>query len=277
MAKSKEETSVKAPPPPGGAVGLPNYGEEHVGGGYEGTGRGDFLVPFLLVLQSNSPQVDGSSPAKKIKGAEAGMFHVSTNPRLFEGEKRGVVIVPCVTEHIFTEWLPRKEGGGFRGQHKPDSPVVAKARAAAGGTLKFKTEGGNDLTETYNVYAILLDPDDEKTPLGSVLLSITGTKIKHYRGIMTRLKGASNGGKIPLYANKVRVLSWQDKNTQGNFKNVKFEAANGDDIVASLLQPDDPLLAVAKKLKDEVLKGTARVDYAAHGQDPAAEAKDGVF
>lgn len=66
--------------------------EGDAGGGMEGTDFDSFAVPFLVVLQSMSPQCKKSDGAY-IEGAEEGMIFNTASGEVFDGEE-GVMLVP---------------------------------------------------------------------------------------------------------------------------------------------------------------------------------------
>lgn len=254
-------------------VGAPDYGE-YSGRGYGGTDRDDFMIPFLNLLQSNSPQVK-KSHQEYVEGAEESMFLHSVTGELFDGRK-GVLIQPCCTEHRFTEWLPRSQGGGFRGSYPPDHKVVQEARAKAGDSMRLQHENGNDLVDSYYMYVNLLASVDAEEPEGPCVLAFTSTKIKHYRRAMTRARTIKGGDKIPLFAHRLLMKSWQDHNQHGDFQNVEFFFAVEDDVQKSLLKPDHPLLKFGAQLEEQITSGSARADFEKQSGG-GGEATDDVF
>lgn len=272
MAKDKDlKTKDK-----GGEVSTHVYDKADAGGGYEGTDRSDFMVPFLNLLQGNSPEVDGSDPERKLEGAEAGMFLDTQTRKLFDGEK-GVILVPCLTEHCFTEWVPRDRGGGFRGSHKPDSPIVARAQVQAAGSLNLLTKDGNELAQTFIMYCLLLESLESEVPMQLIVVPFTSTKIRGYKQMMTRLRTVKDSADIPLFAHRVRILSFQDQNPQGAFKNVKLEAAVENDVGQSQMPPDHPLLAAARNFKKQIQSGLAKADHDSQASAKGGDAGDEVF
>lgn len=105
--------------------------------------KGDVAIPFLRVLQSNSPQVKKQN-AKFVNGAEAGMFFNTATNEIYSGDE-GLYVVPVLFKRQATLWLPRDsnaQGGGFVGELPLD---VAEAM------LKntHKSEKGKDLTPPF--------------------------------------------------------------------------------------------------------------------------------
>ena len=114
MAKKKKKTAKKnavATTQKGGLPSKYDYGET-AGQGFENMTKDDLSLPWIQLLQSNSPEVDGSVPERKIEGAEAGMLMDSVSKKLRSAEE-GIIFVPCATNHMYVEWVSRDKGGGF--------------------------------------------------------------------------------------------------------------------------------------------------------------------
>ena len=105
---TKQEVAKTAP---AGAVATYDYGGDQ-GAGFEDTSGSDLSVPFLGILQSNSPQVEDKDPT----GSEPGMLFNTVTRELVSSED-GVVFLPCHKETAYVEWVPRNKGGGFVGLH----------------------------------------------------------------------------------------------------------------------------------------------------------------
>ena len=89
-------------------------------------GLSDISIPYLYVLQSNSPQCNPDHP-KHISGAIAGMLYLTQFEEVFEGREGGLTIIPCYYERLITEWLPRETGGGLVTSHPASSDIMEKA------------------------------------------------------------------------------------------------------------------------------------------------------
>ncbi len=245
-----------------------DYGED-AGLGYENTDQSDFAIPFLSVLQTNSPECEKNHD-RRIEGAEAGLLFNTVTKELFDGDA-GLVVVPCDTSHVFTEWVPRDEGGGggagFRGIHEIDSDLVKACKLAAaesGAFGKLPTEDKTELVETFYIFGLLLDDVDSTEPAAFVMIPFTSTKIKVYKGLLYRLRMFK--GNPPLFAHRVRISSVADSNKKGNFYNFKAEPAVENDVGASLIPPtlDDephPLMVAAKQFQKQIRSGAARGAY----------------
>lgn len=235
-------------------VAVPSYGEFE-GTGYEGTSQDDYAIPYLNVLQGLSPEVGAEGEDSKVEGAAAGMMINSVTKQLIQRDP-GLVFVPVTTEHAYVEWRPRESGGGIVGRHLRDSEVVRAAKTEYDFGA-YKTEGGNDLIETFYMFGYELDDVDAAEPGGALVISFWSTKIKVYKGIMQTLRTFK--GKPPLFANRLRITTVAQKNAQGNFFNFKINPVNGG-VGESLIPPTlndatHPLILHGKVLFDQIRSG----------------------
>jgi hypothetical protein len=192
-----------------------DYGAD-AGVGFENQTNEDVQIPFLGVLQDLSPLVKDRST-----GALPGeLFNTVTGERF--SAKDGVIFQPVDTKHVYVEWKPRNQGGGFVAIHELDSKVVTDAR----NNQKFgeyKTPAGNELNETFYVTGLLHRSADVAEQANNapepMVIAFASTKIKAYKGIMTRIRTFMNG-KAPLFAHRLRITTKPEKNNEGEFHNI---------------------------------------------------------
>ena len=224
--------------------------------GFENQTQEDRSTPYLGVLQQNSPQCRDPEDGG-IEGAKAGMFYNSATNELYEGRSEGVVIVPAYTEHVYVEYRPRESGGGFVGTHAAASDVVRLARSNAVSFNRLNVDG-NDLTEQFNLYAVLTEGDEV---LGGIVIPFTSTKIKAYKKWNTRvstlLLPRADGKRSvpPLFSHLVRIRSVPDENQHGKFFGVSLAPAVDGDLKASLLVQRDDRFVYARALMQSVSSG----------------------
>lgn len=246
--------------------------EGDAGQGMEGATQESFAIPFLGVLQSNSPQVDEAS-GQAIEGARAGMFYENVTGRLVSGKAdAGVRFVPCAYRRVFLRWGPRGgEGAGFKGEMTPE--LVAELRQQGkivdvDGRLYFPDETGNirrkpdgtvmcdRVSDTRNHYILVLSEDGAWQ---QALLSLTSTQIKKSKNLMAALASVKVRGSAGLYtpptfANIVHATTLPESNDKGNWFGLRME------IVGRVERAD--LYAAAKAFRDSVVGGTVEVKYA---------------
>lgn len=122
-------------------------------------GLQDIAVPYLYVLQTNSPQVNPDH-GKYIKDARAGMLYLSNIEMVFDGRDTGLSVVPCYYERLVNEWIPRNLGGGLVASHDPEAEILGTA-------IRWEIEGkevlvlpsnGHHLMETAYHYLLVQIP-----------------------------------------------------------------------------------------------------------------------
>lgn len=244
----------------GGAVVPHDYGTD-AGSGFENQTGDDIVLPFLGVLQGLSPQVAKKIGDGGLEGAKVGMLHNSVTDELFDGDS-GLEFIPAVTEHVFVEWVPRAQGGGFVGVHAAESQVVKDAKAGATKFGKFSTayaedgaRTGNDLVETFYVYGLLVT-DEGNQPCA---IAFTSTKISVYKRWNTKVQMFCKD-RIPLFANRVKIATVGQSHADGDSFNFALSPFEGD-MASSLLPPDDERFLQAKDVRELIASGAARVNH----------------
>lgn len=158
------------------------YDEADFGAGFEDFGAEDVLVPFISILQKGSPQVEDDNP-KQVPGAKAGMFMNTATGELFDGKTTGIRVIPVHRNRQFIEWIPKDEGGGLVKVYAPDAKevldVVGKDRQYG----KLKIGDGNDLVETFSVFALLVREDGD---YDRVVISFASSQISVYKRWMMK-------------------------------------------------------------------------------------------
>jgi hypothetical protein len=259
-----------------GAVASYDYGS-HSGVGFEGTKGSDLSVPFINLLQSNSPEVE----EELVPGAKTGDMLNTVTGELIKGDE-GFVFLPVHKEEAWVEWIPRVKGGGFVGMHDPNGELVLELIKANGGSrippkgtdgkrISFK-HGGNEVIETYYVYGLLLNQEGTEVESFAVI-SFSSTKIKPYRDWLTSMYLIK--GKPPMFANRARLKSVKQKNESGTYANFAIGPLK-ETWAKSLIDPaaEKALLDEAISFRDMVLNGVARADF--NHQQNAAAGGDGA-
>ena len=250
-----------------------NYGDM-AGLGYQNMTQEDMSLSFISILQSNSPELT-QGDAKYIEGAKSGMLLDTVLKEVIPGNQ-GIVFVPVLTQHVFTEWVPRSSGGGYVGSHDANSDEVRQARASAEKFGKYKLNG-NDLVETFYLFGMILtESGDIDRP---AVVAITSTKIKPYKAIMTAVRTCKV--RAPLFAHRLRITTAIEKNAKGTFFNFHFAPLNtpkpnlGENVIASLIPPvlideqnnsrPNPILTAGQELCEQIAGGRMKMDQSQSG------------
>jgi len=242
-----------------------DYGE-YANSGFEGTSQDDFAIPFLDILQGQSPEVESLDAAKP------GMFHNTVTDDLFDG-KTGLSVVVCATAHEFVEWRPRNQGGGIVDRHAVDSELVQVAKQQSEKFNELTTPDGNDLVETFYAYLILNLPEG---PVPAVL-SCSSTRIKPYKAMMTKanmimIPHPSGQGKVkpPLFAHKFRLTTAKRKNNDGEWHTFEVAFDSEDkSAVGARLAPSDDLFQAAVSFNEVIRSGAFKTNEAGEAKSRA--------
>jgi hypothetical protein len=212
--KLMAKTAVAAKKPTPVAVALDFAADAGVG--MEGADRSSFAIPFLVVLQSNSPQLD------TIPKAKAGLFLNSVTDRLYDA----VNIVPVAFQRRYLAWLPRDMGGGFRGEY-------SVAQVESSDELHWKRDDKGQmvlpdsaiLKDTRNHFVLVCEPDGSFT---QALLSLSSTQIKKSKRWMTQMqsiqlrdaRGAAYNP--PSFSHIYRATTIAEENEKGKWKGIQI-------------------------------------------------------
>lgn len=135
----------------------------------------DVALPYLYVLQANSPQANPGLP-EYVEGAQASNFFNNVSGETYEGRTDGLIFIPCAYERKIVEWVDRDNGGGWVAEHDINSNVLSKATSNSKGK-PTNPENGNIYVETAYHYGLMMNPDTGMfsqcvIPLKSTMLKV---------------------------------------------------------------------------------------------------------
>jgi len=237
----------------------PNF-EEDAGMGTEGVDKDSQAIPFLAVLQSNSPAVAEGL----VKDAKIGQFINTVTNEVFDA----VTIVPCAFERRYVEWAPRKLGGGFKGEHMPVKVEAGEVGyQAEGGGYFVPTEAApkalareeakdkhHMLKDTRKHFVMVVRADGTFFP---ALMPLASTQIKKSKKLMSmvlgvQLRNAAGALYNPAsFSHMYRLTTAVESNDQGSWRGVLVEAAGA--------VQDPELYAAAKEFNKQVMAGKVKV------------------
>lgn len=129
-----------------------DYLMQFAGAGTDNLTIDDIQIPYLSIIEKNSPQLDEDKKDKYIDGAKTGhVFNTATN-ELF---KDGVLVIPVAYEKKYVEWKPREVGGGFVGAHASLDGMPTHKSADGREDL---LENGNTIVPTAYHYVLVVSP-----------------------------------------------------------------------------------------------------------------------
>lgn len=241
--------------------------EEFAGQGLDDLDSSDRSIPFIKVLEKNSPEIE------TVDGAKPGMFINTATQKLYDS----IRFVPATRDHMFVEWVPIDNGGGLVQSYGLQEQISQWAKSQRG---KIKLKNGNDLVETFYLYGILLPEegdDDEPMP---VVISFTSTRIKAYKSIVNRsdsimLRGT--GGrkfKAPWFCHVWRLTT--EKKVDGNQSWYIYKAEfDGPDAEAVRLPTDHPAVQMGAEMVRQKQSGELKVNAeGAAGDQPDTPSRD---
>ena len=259
---TKENKEVVTQAEPAAQTALAQYADYETdrGAGFENQSSEDISVPFIEVVQSNSPEVESGA-------AKPGDILCRATGEIWKGDE-GIAFVPATTQHVVVEWVPREKGGGIVTSHAMNDPLISQVRETQPlGKYRHPTNG-NDLIETFYVYGLLVDAAGNGNP---AVLAFSSTKIKPYkdwqyraRSIVIALPDGRKLTKLPLFSHRYRLTTISQENTKGKFKNwlVKFDGENAE---AARIAPGDLIYVTAKQLGLDVNEGKKVADVSTAG------------
>lgn len=211
--------------------------------------KGDVALPFMRVLQSNSPQVKPKN-AKYIDGAQEGSFFNSATNRVYDGDA-GIFAIACWFEKQATLWVPRttEGGGGFVGQLSvPDALEILKRCTKnekkkditpadlKGPAGSINPDWGNKELSIAALYYLLVFPAgeggtfEEAANFEPVAYPFTSTQMKKSRSWNAIIRNArlpmpSGGGsyKAPMHGFVYHFTTVPESNAQGEWMGVKIK------------------------------------------------------
>ncbi len=219
----------------------------------------DFAIPFLQILQSNSPQVkEGES--KFIEDAKAGMIYNTLTKKVYSG-KTGILVVVAHYQKAFIEWVLRTEGGGFVKNHGA-GPDALKLMASCvkdkdGKYIVPGTSDSHQLVETMQFSVLLLDGDTESP----ASIAMTSTQLKKGRELNSkidslRIDGKNGKFRPPMFYSVFKLTTTLEKKDTHSWYGWVVEQ------VGSVLeQPNGEVrYLLAKGLRENIERGTIDLD-----------------
>jgi len=246
------------------------------GAGMEGTDKESFAIPFLRVIQSNSPQVTRND-ALYMEAAKPGMLLNTVTNELIDGDE-GTIFLPSSFQRRFVRWAPRGDSAGYKGEMLPEDFAVQRGSAdlpitELDGKLYVTAEPVPDpkkhdqMVDTRNHFGILISD----AGASQVLLSLSSSQIKKSKQLMSLLSAVKvetpKGLQTPpTWMNKIRIKTVPESNDQGSWFGVKVESEG--------FITDAGLYAMGKDFHETVAAGEARVNY---NESSEAKETDGKF
>lgn len=210
--------STAVTPKKGTSVGQTLDYSADAGAGFENADKNSYAIPFLVVLQSGSPQCKKSDPAY-IKGATEGNIYNTVTGEVYSGDD-GVEIIPCGFTNTFIEWGLREKGGGFVAEYPNEAGRAMMPNTKMDDKSRAILPSGNALGDHRNHYVLMQDAEGIWSP---ALLSLTSTAIKASRNWMSGMQRLCSTQTMPMFALRYLLTSVPQTNEKGSWYGPSFE------------------------------------------------------
>ena len=225
------------------------YDFEQMSGANEDFHQDDLTTPFLKVLQKLSPELD------TVDGAKAGMFYNTSTQKLYEGVQQ---VVPVAYARQFLEWVPREQGGGFRGEVSMKEALELDQNERGQGV----TDEGNLVVDT-RLHYVLHITDEGAFPC-IVTFKSTGIKrSKNWNDIANSIifEGSKGPYNPPWFSHIYNLEATLEQKNDDKWHLMK---------ASKLAKVDDPeLIRSAMAFRELVKSNGVKVDHE-KGQDSAS-------
>lgn len=208
----------------------------------------EMQIPFVRVLQALSPQLNKNKP-EFIKGAAAGDIFNTVTGEMWTGDQ-GITVIPVYQVTKYLEFVPRSQGGGFKGERHPSDPDLQ--RTTRDGSKEL-LPNGNELVKTDQHFCLILGDDGSYQP-AIVDMKSTSLKVsKRWKTQINMQKVKSPDGRMltpALYATMWKLAVVEESNDQGSWYNWSVEKVG-------LVQSRD-LFQEAKAMRESVASGAVK-------------------
>ena len=262
MSDTKEVVAAKENPV---AVMEDEFYEE-AGQGLQNVKSDDLSIPFLSIIQSNSPQRKKNDGAY-IEGADEGMVFNTVTKELYDAENEPIAVLACAFDRRYLNWRSREEGGGLLGIYTPEDDIVKTAHREGNREM---LPDGSLLSNTAQHYVLILGKDGS---FKRAVVSMTSTQLKKSRDWLYMMGDTvminSQGRRFtpPSYAMIYYLSTSHQENDKGSWYGWKITQGPKLDLATYR-----DAFEVAKKFSRAVLEGNVKI---APPVDPSESAGGG--
>lgn len=238
--------------------------EEHGAGGFENADMDSFAIPFLRILQPNSPQVNEDDEEVYIDGAKPGMFLNTVNSKIYGKE---IVLIPVSYYREFIEW--KADRGGFVRAHGSIPDILDQCT---------RNERNQDILPNGNIiqdtrcHVVLIADDLEAGP---VIFPLVSTGLRHSKKWMSLMRMVQiNGKNAPMYSSLWRFWTTLNKNEDGSWYMIGDRSMHAFEKIGWVNKVQWEAALKAKELLDS---GRAKADYEQGFSDEPEKDRDMPF
>ena len=175
--------------------------DDSAGQGYEDVRS---KTPMLKILIATSPQVNEEDKEEYIPGAKPGYFFNTVTKKVYKELTCSIVLA----KRAWTLWVPKEDGGGFKGRVAPDSIRVTGSFYKKDKEGAFSDEG-YEVHDTIEIYVLVKGEEKD----GPVLFPFTKGHIPHADRWLqaNRLVKTPKGNVPPLWGSYWRIWASLNK------------------------------------------------------------------
>lgn len=227
------------------------------GMGLKNVSSGDFAIPFLSILQKNSPQVSRNN-AKYIKGAVEGHIINTVTGEVYAGQPEGdlpggICYIPCGFKKEMVRWKPRDSGGGLVCYYSENDPILKTFEKNERGQL-VEPRTKDLIIDTAQHFGLLLKEVDGFPEYAVISMSSTQLKASRMWNTVMRRIMKKSGGKIfnpPTFSHVYRLTTIGQ--TKDSYDWYGWSIANEGPVT------DMGLYTLAREFSQQVEKGDVKV------------------
>lgn len=185
--------------------------------------QSEIAIPFIRVLQSNSPQCTMGDPQYNVD-ARPGQFINTVTKQRYDGTV-GIVVTPIAYATRFTEWKLREQGGGLVKDWGPDASTRL-AVSRRDDKNRDITPEGTQIVRGANYYVFVID--DASGDFSPALMVLQGTQLKKSKAFNALIEGARDRGasgnvfKPASFHYGYRLTTAPEKNDKGSWMGVNI-------------------------------------------------------
>ncbi len=142
----------------------------------------DLTLPFVRILQTNSPQVDKNEGAY-IEGADVGDFLNTATGNTYSGEQ-GICFVPAAYTLNYTGWWPRETNKGLAHDYGTDKSILEKC--TRNDKNQMVAPDGTIIVTSALYFGYLVDIESGGSE--EVIVSMQSTQLKKSRGMNSQIQ-----------------------------------------------------------------------------------------
>jgi hypothetical protein len=233
----------------------------------------DLQVPYLMIIQSNSPQLERGN-AKYNPKARSGDFVCTIDNAIYSGEE-GIHVLPCGYVKKIVAWVPRDEGGGWAGQYDPADPRIARILATAPRGEKPMMDGLVLVETMYFPMIAMLNGAPAQ-----VMVSFTSTQLKKGRllnsmtqNLMLPRSDGRGSYNPPAFTHFYKLTTGPEKNKKGNWMGWTIDRVGPVDLQDGT---QAHAYALARGVAKLLIAGQINTQPAPDGGDDVIDANDDV-